>query len=375
MASFWRLVDGTEPASYTWTFDTTRQAAGCIVAYSGASATIPPNNGSGSTTTAGTSFAGTGTNSSWEAGLGLQIFASRNTTATSTQTAGGTYTKREDTCTTASVFIGITTQDVSKGLPVGGTASTGNTCTVASTALAFAIFLDEAKPAFNGLTADEYAEGSITASASTLTLTGTQTNAPNVTLLAMISVNKDTATVSSIATTGLTWTFVTRVNTNAGCVELWRSFAATPLAAVSTVVTFSIAVVSANVMACGFIGTDFTSGDGSSAIGSIATGTMTAAAPTINLTTTRNNSWVWAVTNTANISGTLTAGSAQTIMRSQSDATNATAGWMWRQNARTPLTGTTVTMNSTSPTTGTGNIMAVEILPQRTYGLGTLGVG
>jgi hypothetical protein len=376
MALFWRLVNGTESSSYSWTFDTTRQAAGCIVAYSGVNITVPPSSNSGSTTTAGTSLAGVGTNSSYETGLALQFYGTRNTTGASSQTAGGTYVKREDTCTTASVFMGIAAQDATKGLTVGGTATTGNTCTVASTAQGFALFLEDARPAFTGLAADQYSEASFTASANTLTATSTQANVPNTNFLAWISINKDTATVSSIATGGLlTWSFVTRVNTNAGCLELWQAFAAQPFNSTSTIVTLSTSVTSANCMVVGFIGADPTSGTGSSAIGAVATGTFTAAAPSISLVTTRNNSWVWAVANSSNTSSTITAGSSQTIIRTQTDSTNATESWMWRQSSRTATTGTTVTMNATAPAAGTGNILAVEVLTQRIYNLSTTGSG
>jgi hypothetical protein len=376
MALFWRLVDGTESSSYNWSFDTARQAAGCILAYSGASITVPPSSNSGSTTTAGTNLAGVGTNSSYETGLALQFYGTRNTTGAGSQTAGGTYIKREDTCTTASVFMGLAAQDATKGLPVGGTASTGNTCTVASTAQGFALFLEDARPAFTGLAADQYSEASITASANILTATSTQANVPNTSFLAWVSINKDVATVSSIATGGLlTWTFVTRVNTNAGCLELWRAFAAQPFTSTNTIVTLSANVTSANCMVLGFIGADFSSGTGSSAIGAVSTGAFSAAAPSISLTTTRNNSWVWAVANSSNTSSTITAGSSQTLTRTQTDSTNATESWMWRQSSRTPTTGTTVTMNATAPSGGTGNILAVEILPHRFGHMSSLGVG
>jgi hypothetical protein len=141
------------------------------------------------------------------------------------------------------------------------------------------------------------------------------------------------------------------------------------------IVNFTAAVLSANAVVCGFIGADMTGSNGSAAIGAISTGTMASAAPTINLVTTRNNSLVWAVANSATTATNPTAGSAQAMIRTQTDATNTAQSFMWRQNNRTATSGTTVTMNATAPTTGTGNIIAIEILPHLTYSLSTSGVG
>ncbi len=374
MTVFWRLVDGSEPANYTWTFDAARQAAAAICAYSGAATTPPPGNNGVSTTTAGLSLAGTGANCTQESGLGLQFFSTRNTTGSVTQTANAAYTKREDTCTTASVFIGLAAQDNVKGLPVTSTSATGNTLSVASTGLMIAIFLEDARPAFLPMNADEYFVGSITASASSMT-GSVLSNVPNVTFLALVTINKDTSTVSSITTTGLTWALVSRTNTNAGSTELWRAFSAAPLASTATTVTLSTSVVSASFLIAGLIHADFTSADGSSAIGAISTGTFSSAAPSISLTTTRSGSWVWCVAQSATTAAAVTAGSAQTVVRTQTDATNTTQSLLWRQTNRTLVAGTTVTMNLTAPTTGTGNMLVVEILPHRFGHLSTLGAG
>jgi hypothetical protein len=71
----------------------------------------------------------------------------------------------------------------------------------------------------------------------------------------------------------------------------------------------------------------------------------------------------------------VTAGSGQTIVRTHTDATNTAQSLLWRQTNRTPAAGTTVTMNVTSPSAGTGNMLAVEILPHRFGHLSTLGIG
>lgn len=372
---YWRLVDGTESANYTWNFDTARQASGVITAHSGTAITPPPSNSSGSTTTASTSLAGVGTNSTQETGLGLQFYAARNTTGSITQTPNIAYTKRVDTCTTASVFIGLAAQDTTKGLPIGGTTTTGTTVSTSSTGVGVAVFLEDARPAFLPLNVDEFTVGSASTSSSSIPGSAIVTTTPNQTILAIITINKDAVTVSSLVTTGLTWTLVSRANTNTGSVEIWRTFIATPTTTGTTTITFSAAAVSVNYMFAGFMNADFSGSNGSAAIGAVTSGTFSAAAPSASVTTTRNNSMVWAFAQSSTTATAPTAGSGQTIIRSQTDATNTAQSIMWRQTSRTPQSGTTVTMNLTAPAAGTGNITAIEILPAQIYSLGALGVG
>ena len=372
---FWRLADGSEPASYTWNFDTTRQASGTIVAYSGASITIPPSNSSASLTAANTALTGSSTTATYETGMALQFFVSRNTIAATTQTAGGSYVKREDTCTTASVFIGLTAQEQARTLPIGATASAGNTCTTASTSVCYSLFIDDARPAFLPLAIDEVTANSISTSGSTITMASLQTNVPNVTLLAFVSINNTTATVSSIASAGLTWVLVSRANAATGCVEVWSAAAITPTSVATSTITFSTSVFSANAIFAGFIGADFSGTNGSAAIGAKTSSTMAGSAPSVSLTTTRNNSWVWAITNSTT-TNTITVGSGQTLERSQVDSTNVAESFMWRQTSYFNIpAGTTVTLNATAPSAATGNILAVEILAAQTHNLSALGSG
>jgi hypothetical protein len=237
------------------------------------------------------------------------------------------------------------------------------------------VFLEDARPTFNYLQEDEFVVGSASASASTFTSAASvQTNFPNTLLLLFVTINKDVATVSSISG-GLTWTNVGRANTNNGSCEVWRTFVATPISAQQLTINTSAAVVSINYMMAGFVGVDLTGTNGSGAIGAVATGTSTTAAPTLNLVTTRNNSWVWSAFNAGGITGSPTAGSGQTVLRNVNDTTNTAVGWFSRQNALTATSGTTVTSNATAPTTGSCNIISVEILPALRHHMGVSGVG
>jgi hypothetical protein len=371
---FWRLVDGTEPTNYTWTFDSARQASGSILAYSGAAITVPPSNTFTSTTIAGPTLVGASTGGTYESGMALQFFAARNTTGVMTQTTNGSYISREDTCTTTSTFVGLKSQEQSRALPVSATPGINNSCTVNSTSVCIAVFLEDARPVFSILATDEFSVNSITASTSSITTASLQTNIPSTSLVAVVMINRDATTVSSIATTGLTWQFSSRSNTQAGCVELWTAFAPTPLSPSTVTITFAASLVSVNAMILALVGADTSSGNGASAIGAVTASSSTSATYSASVVTTRNNSWVWGAINTAS-TATITSGTAQTNIRSQTDATNIGESRVQRLNSLTPTTGTTATINGTLGASANVNILVFEILPAQNYPLSTTGVG
>jgi hypothetical protein len=238
--------------------------------------------------------------------------------------------------------------------------------------------LDDAHPPLGTLGEDEYFVTGITSATTTSNFSNVQTNYANELLLAIVSINKDVgSTVSSITTTGQTWELVGRANTNAGSTELWRTVVATPTRAIGVSVTFSASIVSANITVMGIAGAN-PSSNGLGAIGAFTTGSTSGVPPSLSLTTTQNNSWVFFGANLPGSTGTPTAGSGQTIMRFQNDTTNSAIGLMQRNNALTASSGTNVTMNDTSPTTPTTNMLAVEIVPSATTtvsNLMLLGVG
>lgn len=371
---FWRLADGTEAANYTWTFDSARQASGSVLAYSGAAITLPPSNAFTSTTTAGPTLVGSSTGGTYETGMALQFYAARNTTGVVTQAPSGTYISREDTCTTAGTFVGLKSLDQSRALPVSATPGTSNTCTVNSTSVCIAVFLEEARPVFNILATDEFSVNSITTSAASMTTTNFQTTIPNTSLIAVIMINRDATTVSSISTSGVTWQFVSRSNAQAGSVELWTAFAPTPLAPSTVTIAFAASVISVNVMVLGLVGVDVSGTNGASAIGAFTASSSTGATFSASVVTTRNNSWVWGALNTASTTA-ITSGASQTNIRSQTDATNIGESRVQRLNNVTSATGTTATINGTLGASANVNILVFEILPRQNNTLGMSGVG
>ena len=98
------------------------------------------------------------------------------------------------------------------------------------------------------------------------------------------------------------------------------------------------------------------------AVGAIASANANSGAPTATLTTTRNNSWVFGVGNDYDNPIARTVGANQTLVHQYLTPTGDTY-WVQRQNSATPVSGTSVTINDTAPTTDRYNLSLCEILP------------
>jgi hypothetical protein len=119
-------------------------------------------------------------------------------------------------------------------------------------------------------------------------------------------------------------------------------------------VTSSLAVLT-------FTGVDASGTNGSGAIGATAAASAVSGAPTAPVTTTRNNSWVFAVGNDYDNATARTLGSGQTLIHQYLSPTSDTY-WMQRQTAPTPVSGTRVTMNDTAPTADRYNLVVAKVL-------------
>ena len=82
----------------------------------------------------------------------------------------------------------------------------------------------------------------------------------------------------------------------------------------------------------------------------------------VYMVTTRNNSWVFAVGNDFDNPAARTVGSGQSLVH-QYLAPVGDTSWVQKQNAATPLAGTTVTINDTAPTNDRFNLSLCEVLP------------
>jgi len=189
------------------------------------------------------------------------------------------------------------------------------------------------------------------------------TTAGNELLLAFVAtdyISGSNTTVTNVTGGGLTWALVLRSNKQKGTSEIWRAFAASPLSNAKVTATLSHSVVS-SMTVVSFTGANTSGSSGSGAIGATASTNAASGAPTATLVTTQNNSWVFGVGNDYDNAISRTLGSGQVLVHQYLSTTGDTY-WVQRQNAPTPLGGTSVTINDTAPTSDRFNLAICEIL-------------
>src|SRR6185437_12179476 len=190
------------------------------------------------------------------------------------------------------------------------------------------------------------------------------TNQGNELLLAFIGtdyLSGSNTTVTGVTGAGLTWVLVVRTNAESGSSEIWRAFAPARLSNVTVTAALSQNVV-ASIAVRSFTGIDISGTNGSGAIGAVASGHAASGAPTAHLVTTRNGSWVFGVGNDYDNAILRTPGPGQTVFHQYLSASGDTY-WMQMENAETGLSGTTVTLNDTAPSSDRYNLAICEILP------------
>jgi uncharacterized repeat protein (TIGR01451 family) len=185
----------------------------------------------------------------------------------------------------------------------------------------------------------------------------------NELLLALIAtdyLSGTNTTVTGVSGAGLTWVLVLRTNTRSGTSEIWRAIATAPLSGVVVTATLSQSVVS-SMTVMSFTGVSTSGANGSGAIGATKGASSASGAPTATLVTTRNSSWVLGVGNDYDNATARTLGTGQRLVHQYLTPTGDTY-WMQIQNAPTPLSGTSVTINDTAPTGDQYNLSICEIL-------------
>jgi hypothetical protein len=218
-------------------------------------------------------------------------------------------------------------------------------------------------PASGAIAIDQVESTDKSSSASSITSPSFSTTAANELLLAFVSADAKSAgiTVTGVTGASLTWALVQRTNVQMGTAEIWRAFAPSTLSSVSVKASLSQSVP-ASITVVSFTGVDTSGTNGSGAIGATGTGNANPGAPTASLVTTRNGSWVFEVGNDWDEAISRTLGPNQTMVH-QYLATVGDTYWVQRQNAPTPSSGTTITINDTAPTTDRYNLSVVEVLP------------
>ena len=190
------------------------------------------------------------------------------------------------------------------------------------------------------------------------------TTAPNELLLAFVSADSVASgglTVTGVAGGGLTWALVKRTNAQPGGAEIWRAFATTALSNATVTANLSQNVVS-SITVVTIKGADSSGTNGSGAIGATAGASAVTGAPTTSLVTTRNGSWIFGVGTDWDRAVARTLGANQTMVHQFLTNVGSTY-WVQRQNAPTPLSGATVTINDTAPSNDKYDLSIVEILP------------
>ena len=320
------------------------------VTVNGASVTVPAFSSAAQTFTVSGTISGAGGNTAT-----VTLTSGTTTIGNVTSSTAGTYTFSSianGSYTVSPSKTGFTFTPTSQAVTVNGNNITDVNFT--STAVTN-----------TGLATDAIAFKDNTSKARTLVTAAFSTTSNNELLLAFVSTDAPfigtNTTVSSMTGAGLTWTLVRRTNVQRGTAEIWRAFAAGTLTNVTVTATLSSSQL-ASMTVVTFKGADTTGTNGAGAIG--ATGSMSAAtgAPTAGLVTTRNNSWVFGVGNDWDGAAARTPGTNQSLVH-QLLLTRLDTFWVQKQNATTPLSGTTVTINDTAPTNHRYNLTLVEVLP------------
>ena len=218
-------------------------------------------------------------------------------------------------------------------------------------------------PLFAAIGVDVSKSTDRTTAATTVTSPAFSTASANELLLAFVATDGalgTTATVTSVTGAGLTWALVARANAQPGTSEIWRAFATSTISNVTVTATISQSVVS-TITVMSFTGVDTSGTNGSGAVGATKTASAPTGAPAASLVTTRANSLVVGVGNDWDQAIARTAASGQSVVH-QSLSSSGDTYWIQSQNASTPASGTSVSINDTAPATDRYNLAICEVL-------------
>jgi len=356
LSEYWKLASSSEPSTYTFSLSVASNATAVIAAYSGVDR-LSPNAGVGSTGVgSGTTTNTPGTPPQVDQPYQIMIAASVNSTAAVTVTGVSTgFTKRVDASTTASLFVEAA---ISDGPPastrldsVGGTGDTFSGSTTANVITSMFLRADTSAATTPSISYTVFISGGNGVSSSAVS---TSLPTPGY-LYLLIFIQDGTNTVTSITTTGQTWTKVTAVRGAGGPgLEIWQTYISTVNSTTntSTTVNYSGSVI-VNIVpyifANAMIGT-FTAASGSS--------TSHAA----SLTTTANNALVLsALLRNPNNPGSIAGGMTLLQLASQSGSgsnygTSKTTGLV-------ATAGTSVTHTYSDVSSSNWALVIFELIP------------
>ena len=293
-------------------------------------------------------------------GSGATVTLSGTASATTTADASGAFSfsgLANGSYTVTPTKTGFTISPASEPVSVNNASVTGVNFTAAL-----------------GLGIDVVTYGDTNSASTTAVTSAFSTTGYSELLLAFIATDASSSgiTVTGVSGGGLSWVPVRRTNTQLGTAEVWRALAPSPLSNVSVTGTLSQRAAS-SISVVGFSGADSSGISGSGAIGATVSASAGSGAPTATLVTTRNNSWVIGVGNDWDKAIARTVGPNQTLVH-QFMPTVGDTYWVQRQSGPTALSGTTVTINDTAPTSDRYNLTIVEVLPGTAGGGVTYGI-
>ena len=166
------------------------------------------------------------------------------------------------------------------------------------------------------------------------------------------SSTRQTLTVSGA---GLTWTLVSRANTQWGTSEIWTATASEQLTAATVTSTQTQSGFSQSLTVVAFTG--------AGGIGASASGGANSTAPSVSVTTTRAGSLVYGVGNDPDRDTARTVGTNQTMVHQWLDSNLRATYWVQRRTT-TAGAGSILPINDTAPNGNRWNLAVVEIIPR-----------
>lgn len=355
---YYKVAGASEPSSYTWTIGSAFASAVCN-GYTG----VDPNNPIAGFTalvksTGSTSATFGACIPQAESVYGVLCCSAKGTASVTMSTASASYSINGNTCTTATEFIATSLMDQHTPyvLPLVSVTPGSGTYSGSVTDVDTVVFLRPNLQNNWGLVTD--VATFITTLASPVTSAKFGTGYHNEYIFAFVATDGAGTLSETVTITGttLSWSLIKRTNSasDAGSVEVWMAKAVTPLAFNSEGVTATPSTVS-SVVDLAIFSFINCAGAGATNGTSSASGT-----PNLALTTTAQNSWVWAdLFNTSNATAPIL-GSNQTLV--QDYLPSGEGFWNWRETATTAFSGTAVTLNVTAPTAIEYLMTMVEIL-------------
>ena len=175
-------------------------------------------------------------------------------------------------------------------------------------------------------------------------------------LLALVAADGPSGAPQTVSVSGggLTWSLARRANGRPGSGEVWKAGVPANPGTVTVTSTPSRGGYDHSLPVLVF--------EGSAGVGASSAASATAGPPTTSLTTSRAGSWVFGAGTDWDVAQARTVGAGQQIRHQWVNSAKGDTFWVQSQARQTPSAGTSVTINSTAPTTGRWNLSAVEVL-------------